>query len=147
MKKLLMICACLIMTALCANAQTIADNDSTTQEVYCCIVGTEQFMSNKVSITIDYGQETSFFTSGYDTKIVDENGKKIKFNSMIDASNYLASMGWKLVNAFPASSKQGTCYHFVFKKQIKKGDIGKININTRQTVKRNKQPDPDDMYN
>lgn len=27
MKKLLMICACLIMTALCANAQTIADND------------------------------------------------------------------------------------------------------------------------
>jgi hypothetical protein len=37
----------------------------------------------------------------------DEQGKVIKFNSAIDALNYMAKQGWEFVNAYPLSSGTG----------------------------------------
>ncbi len=139
MKKLLLLLAFTVCTTLNLFGQTVEENDST-QEIYCMIVGTGQFMSNKVSIDIDFGQKTSIW-SVRETKMVDEDGKKIKFNSMIDACNYLASKGWTLVNAYPASSNLGNCYHFVFKKRVKIGDTNQSDFKTR-----GRQKQIDDMY-
>lgn len=44
------------------------------QKVYCEIVGHSKMFSSKVSISIDYGQETSYFSMP--EKLVDKNGKK-----------------------------------------------------------------------
>ena len=38
---------------------------------------------------------------------VDENGEKMNFNSMIDAVNYLAKLGWELILAYPVTPTQG----------------------------------------
>lgn len=35
--------------------------------------------------------------------LVDENGEKMNFNSMIDAVNYLAKLGWELILAYPVT--------------------------------------------
>ncbi|MES2649243.1 MAG: hypothetical protein V4717_20360 [Bacteroidota bacterium] len=51
----------------------------------------------------------------------DDYGRFKKFNSVIDAVNFLGKEGWKLVNAFPISNGTGPMvYHYVFKKEFTK---------------------------
>lgn len=66
------------LTALCGilsflHAQAIP------KFVYAEIVGESRFLSNKVTVSIDYGQATSFFEN---TKVKNEDGNNRKFNSM-----------------------------------------------------------------
>lgn len=70
-------------------------------EKYCKVVATGRLLSNKVTIDIDYGEERSIWK---DNRVKDDNGKLKKFNTVIDAINYLGKSGWKLVNAFPVSA-------------------------------------------
>ena len=91
---------------------------------YCELMGIGRFMSNKVTVTIDYGQETKFF-SPEDQRIKDEStGRAQKFNSMIDAMNYMAENGWEFVNAYVVSIPNGlgssrNVYHWLLKKKAK----------------------------
>lgn len=90
--------------------------DTTKVEQYCEVVATGRLFSSKVTIDIDYGEERNFWK---DHRLKDEEGKLKKFNSVIDAINYLGKIGWKLVNAFPVSSGNGPMvYHYVFKKEF-----------------------------
>ena len=90
--------------------------DSAKVEQYCEVVATGRLLSAKVTIDINYGEERSVWK---DNRLKDENGKLIKFNSVIDALNFLGGNGWKLVNAFPISStNEPTVYHYVFKKEF-----------------------------
>ena len=124
MKKVLWLIICLMAMVVSVNAQ------EETQEAYCMIVGTQKFMSSKCTFTIDYGQATRYVDGATKMKMVDENGEAIQFNSLMDACNYLASLDWVLVNAYAmGDGKQGSCYHYVFKKIIKKGEI--ITFRTR----------------
>jgi hypothetical protein len=99
--------------------KSYAQKDTGRVEQYCEVVATGRFLSNKVTIDIDYGEERSIWK---DNRIKDDNGKLKKFNSVIDAINYLGKSGWKLVNAFPVSSgsNNGSIYHYVFKKEFLK---------------------------
>jgi hypothetical protein len=90
--------------------------DTIKVEQYCEVVATGRLLSAKVTIDIDYGEERSIWK---DNRLKNENGKLIKFNSVIDALNFLGGNGWKLVNAFPISStNEPTVYHYVFKKEF-----------------------------
>ncbi|MCK9612531.1 MAG: hypothetical protein WC401_00700 [Bacteroidales bacterium] len=74
-------------------------------------------MGTKVTVSVDYGEERSFFK---DTRIIDETtGKVKKFNSMIDALNYMASIGWEFVQAYAFSSGSSSTpvYHYLLKKK------------------------------
>ena len=77
----------------------IKDTDAIQREVYAQIRVRPRFLSNKVSIRLDYGQERNFW--GGDTRIRDENtGKVKKFNSAVDALNYMSLQGWEFVFAY-----------------------------------------------
>lgn len=142
MKKVLWLVVCLMTMVISINAQS-----NETQETYCMIVGTQKFMSSKCTFTIDYGQSTRFLDGDSKMKLVDDNGETIKFNSLMDACNYLASMGWCLVNAYAmVDNKQGSCYHYVFKKTINKGEVVTFNTKGNTTKSRQKQTNSDDMY-
>ena len=84
---------------------------------YIQIVGTSRFMSNKVSIKIDFGQENSFW-SEKDTKIKDETGKNVIFNSMIDALNFMSKNGYEFVQAYAITVGNQNVYHYLMKKNI-----------------------------
>ena len=100
--------------------------DTTKVEQYCKLVATGKLLSNKVTIDIDLGEERKFFSG--ETRLRDEaTGKLKKFNSVIDGLNYLGSIGWTLVNAFPITEGSSSVYHFYFKKSFKKEDIIKLN--------------------
>ncbi len=94
--------------------------DTTKTEQYCQVIATERFLSNKVTIDVDYGEARNYWK---DHRLKDEDGKIKKFNTVIDALNYLGKMGWKLVNAFPASTgNTPVVYHYVFKKEFSKSE-------------------------
>lgn len=60
--------------------------------VYCQIIATEKFMSNKVTVELDFGQKMKVFA---DNRLKDEKGKAIVFNTNVDAMNYMGRQGWE----------------------------------------------------
>lgn len=103
--------------ALAAPAQ-----DSTMVEQYCKMVVSGRVLSPKVNIDLDFGEERKLF--GGDTRLRDDlTGKLKKFNSTIDALNYMGAHGWVLVNAFPMKEVDSFIYHYYFKKLFKKSEI------------------------
>lgn len=102
-----------ILTAFIANAQ------SEKVEQYCEVLGMSGVFSSKVTVTIDFGESKSVWK---DNRVKNEDGSVKKFNSMIDALNFMGSDGWKLVNAFPITSGNQNVYHYVFKKDFDKKD-------------------------
>jgi hypothetical protein len=114
MKKIIAIFCLLIVFK--SNAQ-----DTAKVEQYCEVVATGRMLSNRVTVDIDYGETRSIWK---DNRLKDENGKLVKFNTLVDALNYLGRNGWKLVNAFPITSSTNAppVYHYVFKKEFLKKD-------------------------
>lgn len=109
MKKLLLF-AFIILSPLLVNAQQ--------KYVYCEIVGTGKLLSTKVTIEVDFGQATKLWSNN---RLVDENGKAIKFNSMVDAMNWMGNDGWEFVQAYAISAGGGqNVYHWLLKKEISK---------------------------
>lgn len=77
----------------------MAQTDSLTgkaKEQYCMVTEAPKTLSTAVNISVDFGQPTSLFGSN---KLRDEAGKVKTFHSIIDALNYMASLGWELVNS------------------------------------------------
>ena len=110
----------IIIFLLLTGSLSAFSQDTTKVEQYCEVIATGRLLSNKVTIDIDYGEERSIWK---DHRLKEEDGKLKKFNSVIDAVNYLGKNGWKLVNAFPISDGNSPkIYHYVFKKEFAKSD-------------------------
>ena len=84
---------------------------------YVQIVGNSRILSNKVKIEIDFGQENKYFSSDKDTRIKDENGKDMVFNSMIDALNFMTKNGYEFVQANAYAVERQSIYHFLLRKK------------------------------
>ena len=85
------------------------------------IIGTQvggMFQTDKeVVVQIDYGQKRKKYYWKNPQLIANNLGQVVKFNSMIDALNYLTKHGWEFVSANPMSSSMGTAYHWLLRKQ------------------------------
>lgn len=115
MKKLLMILF-LQLVVFAAFAQT----DSIKVEQYCQIIATPRLLSNKVTIDIDFGEEKSFWA---DTRMRSYDGRLKKFNTIIDALNFMGKEGWIFVNAYPVRNGNMDIYHYGFKKLFLRSEI------------------------
>jgi hypothetical protein len=115
MKKILII-SIVLLTSIVLNAQT----DTCKVEQYCQVIATQRILSNKVTIDIDFGEEKSFWR---DNRLKTDNGKIKKFNTIIDAMNYMGQDGWLFINAYPVHIGETEIYHFAFKKQFARSDI------------------------
>ena len=107
---------------LCCYVKGFTQSDTAKVEQYCEVVATPRLLSTKVTIDIDYGEERSIWR---DNRLKEEGGRVKKFNSVIDALNYMARDGWRLVNAFPVTTSTNTfIYHYVFRKSFLRSEIG-----------------------
>jgi hypothetical protein len=77
------------------------------KRVYAQLSCEQQLFSTKVKVSIDFGQSTSWLSSMSESRLVDRNGKEIKFNSMIDALNYLTQFGWRFAQAYVVPTGSG----------------------------------------
>lgn len=115
--KSIIISAIILLTSF----QLFAQSDTDKVEQYAEVVATPRLLSNKVTIDIDYGEERSIWK---DNRVKAEDGKAKKFNTVVDALNYMGKEGWKLVNAFPYLTGGNTqVFHYVFKKSFSKSEV------------------------
>ena len=125
MKRIVIIAASLFLFALSASAQI---------KVYCELLGTQKFLSTKVTVSVDFGQERKFFG---DNRMVDADGKVQEFNSMVDAMNYMGTLGWEFEQAYVVTMGSGAgasnVYHWLLSKFV--GEDGDPNaIKTKQIL-------------
>ena len=87
--------------------------------VYCELVGQQKFLSSKVTVQVDFGQQTTLFS---DNRLVDENGDVVVFNSMVDAMNYMGGLGWEFEQAYVVTMGSGSSssnvYHWLLSKYV-----------------------------
>lgn len=91
--------------------------------VYALLMGYGSMLSFKVKIEVDFGQEVDYWSWNNQKILRDETGKAIRFNSMVDAMNYMGSLGWEFVQAYAYSTQgmfgQQMVYHYLFKQLVK----------------------------
>lgn len=105
-----------------AQVSEVEDFNPASKRVYAELSASSRLFSSKVNVAIDFGQSTSWLGAMSESMIVDKNGKEIKFNSMIDAMNYLGQFGWKFAQAYvvPHGGKEdvGGTVHWILYKDV-----------------------------
>jgi hypothetical protein len=118
----------LIMLALVPFLSRAQDTSIPKEEKYYVfseIVGTGRLLSTKVDVEIDYGQETKFFSAD-NNRIMDERtGKPKKFNSMVDAMNFMGALNWDFVQAYVVTESGQNVYHWLMKREIRGTEMDK----------------------
>lgn len=98
----------------------VAQQDTSKIEQYCQVIATPRLLSNKVTIDLDFGEEKKFWS---DNRLRAYDGKLKKFNTIIDALNFMGKEGWVFINAYPVTTNSTTIYHFAFKKEFKRSEV------------------------
>ena len=111
--KVVSVLVLVLFFSIVSHAQT----DTTRIEQYCQVIATPRLLSNKVTIDIDFGEEKDFWI---DNRLRGYDGKLKKFNTIIDALNFMGREGWSFINAYPVTLGNTTIYHFAFKKYFPK---------------------------
>lgn len=109
-----------LFIVLYACSGTQAQNDTARIEQYCQVIATPRVLSNKVTIDLDFGEVKSIWR---DTRLKNDEGKITKFNTVIDALNYMGKQGWIFINAYPVVYGNNTVYHFAFRKWFGKSEV------------------------
>lgn len=102
---------CILMFVMLFLCVTIKSQEP--HKVFCELLGTQKLLSQKCTVEIDMGQNPY-----ENSKLVDENGKKITFNSMVDAMNYMGKLGWKFEQAYVVTVNNQNVYHWLLSKDI-----------------------------
>ena len=108
MKKLLLSAAFVLTFAATSFAQVVVDgvNINNLEEVQMIrMIAQERFLSNKVTIFIDYGQSINGGSRNRMEVVEPRSGDRIRFNSVMHATNYLISNGWAYVEAMVLPSE------------------------------------------
>ncbi len=116
MKSILSILIVLFLLVSSVKAQVIVEETDINQLdiEYCQLLGYKKFLSNKVIVNIDYGQERKFL--GKVQLVKGPNGKNMKFNSMIAALNFMEDNGWVYVNNYAITVSNQNVYHYLLRR-------------------------------
>ena len=94
--------------AVTAFSQVVVDgvNINNLQEVQMIrMIAQERFLSNKVTIFVDYGQSINGGSRNRMEVIDPNNAERIRFNSVMHAVNYLIANGWTYKEAMVLPSE------------------------------------------
>jgi len=87
-------------------------------EVFCDLISRKKFLGTDESIMINYGNRDSLWIDEKIYTLMSEELKK--YNSIIDALNYMGNEGWKTINSYSSSKESYTIEHYILKKEITK---------------------------
>ena len=129
----------LFLVALIAIQNLSAQNP---RPAYCEVMAYNFWGVGKVYITIDLGAERN-------GTICDADQKPVKFNSHIDALNYMSKLGWSVKDTYFLSELKDKVLHFLLVKQVT--DDAQISEGIYVKSKKKKEPykpgkSGDDMY-
>lgn len=136
MKQLLL---ALLFALICqADARSQEIPDSSITFAYAQLVGMQKFLSTKVVVSIDFGQQRSFFSSNAITD--PKTGKPVEFNSMVDAMNFMGEMGWEFVQAYVVTVSNQSVYHWLLKRACRVDEKGDYVPLTKSEYNKIKKP-------
>ena len=115
-------------------AQT--QNNDTNRKYYCEIKCYEKGVKSSNRVVFEFGETVSKDVWGcrnHKVVFVNEDGKAVKFKTMVDAANFLSQKGWKLEQSYssPYYSKK-TIKHWVFSKEAVSYDDMKAGFITKK---------------
>lgn len=97
--------------------------------------------STKVTVNVDLGQSVSFWKQ-HKMKIIDENGKDMVFNSMVDAMNFMGERGWRFLQAYVVTEGMSNVYHWLLCKEVANNEEIKEGIRIKSDLD---GADPDEI--
>lgn len=109
-------------------------NVSAQRRYYCEVKGIEKELSAGLKIIFDFGTKASYNIWGdlsSQLKFVDDKGEEIKFNSMVDAANYMVERGWKFQQAYSSVYSGNSIIHWIFFKDAENMEEAKEGIMTK----------------
>lgn len=119
MKKIMVILGTFISSI--SFAQTVNDVPIKDIDVdYVQIIGTGRGLSTKMNVRLDFGQETKSISFKNGLKIKDEKGNTVKFNSMIDALNFMSANGYEFQFAYTSKENDDDALYYILKRREKK---------------------------
>ena len=92
--------------------------ENNTIEVFCDLISTKKFLGTKETININYGTRDSLWQDEKIYTLIASDLKK--YNSIIDALNYMGNEGWKTISSYSTSHNSYIVEHFILKKEIQK---------------------------
>lgn len=128
------ICRCLLLSFLALSTSNIFAQ----HRYYCEVKGIEKELSSGLKIIFDFGTKTSYTIWGdlsSKLKFVDENGEEIKFNSMVDAANYMVDRGWTFQQAYSSMYGGNPIIHWIFYKDAENMEKAREGIMTKTEYK------------
>lgn len=120
---------------------TFAEHAHAQHRYYCEIKGIEKELSSGLKIIFDFGTQASYNIWGdlnNKQKFVDENGEEIKFNSMVDAANYMVDRGWNFQQAYSSIYGGHPIIHWIFYKDAENMEKAREGITTKAEYKKQK---------
>ena len=85
-------------------------------EIFCDLMSSKKFLGTEEMLTINYGDRDSLWL---DKSMYNKISKQIKkYNSIIDALNYMGSEGWETLRSYSTSHNSYTVEHYVLKKEL-----------------------------
>lgn len=106
------------------------------QRYYCEVKGRGKSFTSGLKIIFDFGTDASYNMWGdlsSKLKFVDEKGKEINFNSMVDAANYMVQRGWVFQQAYSSLLYGGSpIIHWIFFKDAETMEKAKEGILTKE---------------
>ncbi len=113
---------------------------------YCEVKGTDKDLSSGMKIIFDFGTSPAYNTWGglnNKLKFVDDTGKEIVFNSMVDVANYMVEKGWTFQQAYSSFSlDHKPTLHWIFYKDAESFEKAREGIRTKEDFQ-NQQESPD----
>jgi len=114
MKKILVVLT-LMFAFVISNGQSV--NGIKVQDFkteYIELMGESRFMSNNVTISVDYGQERKYFKNQI---IKDEIGHVVIFNGMIAGMNFFTKYGYEFKQAYVVTVGNQNVYHWLLERK------------------------------
>lgn len=112
------------------------------RKYYCEIKGIQKELSSGLKIVFDFGESQVYSIWGglkNKQKLVDENGKDIEFNSMVDAANYMSEKGWNFQHAYTSFYSGNAIHHWILYKESETKEEAGEGIMTKETYRENKR--------
>ena len=117
MKKIILFLAIIFM-AIGAKAQSTIQSEDGKYPVYCDLKAYNFWGVGKVKVMLDMGAVSN--GGGSFESLYDEDGKQIKFNTVMAAVNYMAKKGWILDKTYYVTEGAGRAVlHYVLVKKVK----------------------------
>lgn len=160
MKKFIIYCLFCLLGLIDIKAQYVSsevvmenfitsDTVQKTKIVYAELLGVNTNLlglGTNVTVQVDFGEKNGLFNDGKNS-LVDEDGKVIKFNSMVDGMNYMGAHGWKFETAYVVTINKQNVIHWLMSKEIPLDADAKEGFKQIRDVKEEKKKEKESKKN